>query len=462
MGRVVRGALVPDHDDARLRHGHRRGVDIEPEARRDMAGQLFGQERDQVAFRDGVVDAREGGQRHQHMAPAPDPREGGIAGGGRVALGREEHVFEIAIEIERDGIARAEARAGDPGMAVAGDDHEGGMEDRPRRRPVGQGGFGQQRQIDLVVFECFDMVVGHEIDHHHAHPGRVEAQPGGQLRHQQVGKEIRAREAEFMRGLGRIELPGPGEQVFGLFEKRAEGELERGGEIGGLQPAPVADEERIAERMAQPSECSGYGGLAEADLVPGGDGGAFAEQGIENAQEIEIEGREIHRFDRYHTIYLFNRISLLCEGLTCRAGPGTANGAAAERDDGEGNEMRGVALWFFATGTVAVTLGMVWGIQMSATGNHALAGAHAHLNLVGWATMALIGLYYHTTPEAAGALLAKVHYAVALAGLVILVPGIVQALRHTGETLAKLGSVLTLMAMLIFLVTVLMHARRRT
>jgi len=122
--------------------------------------------------------------------------------------------------------------------------------------------------------------------------------------------------------------------------------------------------------------------------------------------------------------------------------------------------MKGVALWFFATGTVAVTLGMLWGIQMSATGNHTLSGAHAHLNLVGWATMALVGLYYNATPAAAETMLARVHYAVSLAGLVILIPGIVQALRQTGETLAKIGSFLTLIAMLIFLVTVAMHARK--
>jgi len=122
--------------------------------------------------------------------------------------------------------------------------------------------------------------------------------------------------------------------------------------------------------------------------------------------------------------------------------------------------MKGVALYFFLTATLAVTGGMIWGIQMSASGNHTLSGAHAHLNLVGWATMALFGIYYHLTPAAAEKALAKVHYMVALAGLVIMIPGIVQALRHTGETLAKIGSVLTLLSMLIFLLTVLMNARR--
>jgi cbb3-type cytochrome oxidase subunit 1 len=116
--------------------------------------------------------------------------------------------------------------------------------------------------------------------------------------------------------------------------------------------------------------------------------------------------------------------------------------------------MRGIAFLFFVTAALCVTLGMAWGIHMSASGDHTLAGAHAHLNLVGWVTMALFGIYYHLVPAAADTLLAKVHYAVALAGVVLLVPGIVQAIRLTGETLAKAGSALTLASMAIFLFTV--------
>jgi len=116
--------------------------------------------------------------------------------------------------------------------------------------------------------------------------------------------------------------------------------------------------------------------------------------------------------------------------------------------------MRGIAFLFFVTAALCVTLGMAWGIHMSASGDHTLAGAHAHLNLVGWVTMALFAIYYHLVPAAADTLLAKVHYAVALAGVVLLVPGIVQAIRLTGETLAKAGSALTLASMAIFLFTV--------
>ncbi|PHP66901.1 hypothetical protein CSC94_12445 [Zhengella mangrovi] len=117
--------------------------------------------------------------------------------------------------------------------------------------------------------------------------------------------------------------------------------------------------------------------------------------------------------------------------------------------------MRGVAFLFFATAALWVTVGMAWGIHMSASGDHMLRSAHAHLNLIGWVTMGLFGVYYHLVPDAAGRMLAKVHYAVALLGVLTIVPGIVMAVTQQGETLAKVGSMLTLLSMVIFLYTVI-------
>ena len=116
--------------------------------------------------------------------------------------------------------------------------------------------------------------------------------------------------------------------------------------------------------------------------------------------------------------------------------------------------MKQIAFAFFALGAISVTLGMVWGIQMSATHNHTLSPAHAHLNLVGWVTFAIFGLYYHLVPAAAASPLARIHLALAVLGLVALVPGIVLAINETTEILAVVGSFLTLAAMLVFLWTV--------
>jgi cbb3-type cytochrome oxidase subunit 1 len=121
--------------------------------------------------------------------------------------------------------------------------------------------------------------------------------------------------------------------------------------------------------------------------------------------------------------------------------------------------MRGVALWFFASAVVYVTIGMVFGIWMSASHDYGLSPAHGHLNLIGWVTMALFGIYYHLVPAAAESRTAKLHFAVATIGVWLLVPGIALAIRGTTELLAVLGSFLTLGSMLLFLVIVLKNQR---
>ena len=122
--------------------------------------------------------------------------------------------------------------------------------------------------------------------------------------------------------------------------------------------------------------------------------------------------------------------------------------------------MRGLSFYFFVLGVLAVLIGMGWGIQMSATHDHALSPAHAHLNLLGWVSFSIFAFYYHLVPDAAEGILPKIHFALALAGLVIIVPGIVMAIRETSETLAKLGSVLSVLSMLVFAVIVLRQRSR--
>ncbi|SPF81160.1 hypothetical protein [Pseudoprimorskyibacter insulae] len=122
--------------------------------------------------------------------------------------------------------------------------------------------------------------------------------------------------------------------------------------------------------------------------------------------------------------------------------------------------MKGIAFYFMALAAVSALIGMAWGIQMSASGNHALSPAHAHLNLLGWVSLSIFGVYYHLVPRAAETMLAKVHFALAAVGLIVIVPGIVSALRQTGEAMAKLGSVLSILSMLCFLVVMILNRSR--
>lgn len=121
--------------------------------------------------------------------------------------------------------------------------------------------------------------------------------------------------------------------------------------------------------------------------------------------------------------------------------------------------MRPLPFILFLAAGIAGLIGMAWGIQMSASANHTMAPAHAHLNLLGWVSLALYGTFYQLVPAAGESMLAKVQALVAVLGVALIVPGIAMAIAQTGETLAKLGSVITILSMLLFVVVVLTKGR---
>lgn len=119
--------------------------------------------------------------------------------------------------------------------------------------------------------------------------------------------------------------------------------------------------------------------------------------------------------------------------------------------------MKRIATLFFVTAVICALVGMAWGIQMSATQDHTLSPAHAHLNLIGFVVMAVFGTYYALTPSAAASRLAMAHYVLSVAAVVIMVPGIVMAITGTGEAAAKIGSLLAILAMAFFGFVILRH-----
>lgn len=123
--------------------------------------------------------------------------------------------------------------------------------------------------------------------------------------------------------------------------------------------------------------------------------------------------------------------------------------------------MRGLALWFLVSAVIYVLAGMSFGIWMAANQDFNLAPVHGHLNLIGWVTMALFAMYYHLVPQAAETTLARIHFGVTTLAIWIMVPGIGMAIMGQGEALAKIGSVLGILSMLIFL-TIVIRTRQRS
>ena len=86
-----------------------------------------------------------------------------------------------------------------------------------------------------------------------------------------------------------------------------------------------------------------------------------------------------------------------------------------------------------------------------------VAPAHAHINLIGWATLALFGIYYRLTPSANGTRLSLIYAGTAILGVVMMVPEIAIAVQGGTPAVASVGAILSLFSMAIFLIKVLRH-----
>jgi hypothetical protein len=108
------------------------------------------------------------------------------------------------------------------------------------------------------------------------------------------------------------------------------------------------------------------------------------------------------------------------------------------------------------TAAVFALTGMMWGVKMGIADNFTEAPAHAHLNLVGWASMALMGAFYGYAGDRAPARLGWANYAVSTVAVVIMVPSLAILLAGGGKINPGVisGSLLALVGMALFLASV--------
>lgn len=72
--------------------------------------------------------------------------------------------------------------------------------------------------------------------------------------------------------------------------------------------------------------------------------------------------------------------------------------------------MNNMSSWYLRLAVLYLIAGVSLGIFMAASGDHSMHPVHAHLNLLGWVTMGLFGLFYRSWPGAAQSTLAKVQF----------------------------------------------------
>src|SRR5688500_4672070 len=124
-----------------------------------------------------------------------------------------------------------------------------------------------------------------------------------------------------------------------------------------------------------------------------------------------------------------------------------------------------IAYFCFVVATFAALTGMGLGMHMGMSQDFALVPVHAHLNLLGWVTMALYGLYYRGSNSPKW--FASIQVGVAALGFPMMTGGLALALLNIsgdaywvslGEVLIVLGSLLTIAAMAIFLAVLVWDA----
>jgi hypothetical protein len=106
----------------------------------------------------------------------------------------------------------------------------------------------------------------------------------------------------------------------------------------------------------------------------------------------------------------------------------------------------------FQAAVLFVLAGMVWGLQMAISNDHSAFPAHAHLNLLGWVSLFLFGIYYRLNPALDVSRAALVQVSIWCVGTIVMAIGV--GLVHTGheagDPLAAIGALIILAGMLTF------------
>jgi putative Mn2+ efflux pump MntP len=106
----------------------------------------------------------------------------------------------------------------------------------------------------------------------------------------------------------------------------------------------------------------------------------------------------------------------------------------------------------FRAAVILVAAGMIWGIVMGITEDHSTMPAHAHLNLLGWVSLFLFGIYYHLHPTIDSSRLAVLQVWIWIVGTIILTIGValVHSGRAIGDPIAAVSSLIVFADVLLF------------
>lgn len=109
-------------------------------------------------------------------------------------------------------------------------------------------------------------------------------------------------------------------------------------------------------------------------------------------------------------------------------------------------------------------IGISLGIYMGVTDLFQFTSAHAHINLIGWVSLAITGLIYHVFPVAGENKLAKIHFWLMMIGVPLLSFAMILfglGQFGIGGPISGVGGILILIGVIIFIINVMKNAKAK-
>jgi hypothetical protein len=124
-----------------------------------------------------------------------------------------------------------------------------------------------------------------------------------------------------------------------------------------------------------------------------------------------------------------------------------------------------VSAAFFAVAAVLLLCGMALGQYMGAKEDFVLAPVHAHINLLGWVTMALYGTFYALTRGTMSDRLAWLNFVLSTIGAVGMIPTLTMLLVSGDSAfwgpLTGVAGGIAILGLLVFMISVFRELARK-
>jgi hypothetical protein len=121
---------------------------------------------------------------------------------------------------------------------------------------------------------------------------------------------------------------------------------------------------------------------------------------------------------------------------------------------------------FFAMAALYAMIGDLWGLAMSISKDHGTYSAHAHLNLLGWISLALMGTFYAVLGQGVPNWIKALNFSLSNLGVVCMITGLFLYLGQKGSPavfgpLLAVGGLSVVAGFIVFGLTVISGAFRK-